>query len=443
MKLKTFKPGGVHLHDQKHNTASFPLEIMPEPEAVIIPLSQHIGLPAKPIVAKGDKVFMGQMIGEAQGGFSAPVHSSVSGTVDTIGLFPHPIHGNSEAIRILSDGKSEWQNKSSDSKTSSRLFSSEELLQIIQNAGIVGMGGATFPTHIKLAPPKEHQVDVLIINGAECEPYLTCDHRIMLEKTDILLEGISILADLLKVKSIFIGIEENKKDCIIHLQQRIQDLASDLKPIVCGLKEKYPQGAEKSLIFACTGRVVPVGKLPYHIGAVVQNVATVVAIAEAVQLKKPLIERALTVTGDLVRNPKNLWVRIGTPLQNIIDYCGGLISEPEKVILGGPMMGLAQRSLDVPVCKGVSGILLMSSIEFHEETACIRCGQCISNCPSGLMPLRIKELAEKQEFEKAKQYHALSCIECGICSYRCPAFIPLLNYIRNAKTEINKRSRKS
>lgn len=443
MKLKTFKPGGIHLHDQKHFTASFPLEIMPEPEAVVIPLSQHIGLSAKAVVAKGDKVFMGQMIAEAQGGFSVPVHSSVSGTVDAIGLFPHPIHGTSEAIRILSDGKSEWQNKSSDAKTSSRLFSSEELLHIIQNAGIVGMGGATFPTHIKLSPPKEHPVDVLIINGAECEPYLTCDHRIMLEKTDTLLEGISILADLLKIKIIYIGIEENKKDCIEHLNQRILALSSENKPIVCGLKEKYPQGAEKSLIFACTGRTVPVGKLPYHVGLMVQNVATVVAIAEAVQLKKPLIERALTVTGDLVRNPKNLWVRIGTPVQKVIDYCGGLISEPEKVILGGPMMGLAQRSLDVPVTKGVSGILLMSNTSFQKETACIRCGQCIINCPSGLMPLRIKELSEKQEFEKAKQYHALSCIECGICSYQCPAYIPLLNYIRNAKTEINKRSRKS
>jgi electron transport complex protein RnfC len=443
MKLKTFKPGGVHLHDQKHFTASFPLETMPEPEVVIIPLSQHIGLPAKALVSKGDKVLMGQMIAEAQGGFSVPVHSSVSGTVDTIGSFPHPVHGSSEAIRIISDGKSEWQNKSSDAKNTSKLFSSEELLRLIQDAGIVGMGGATFPSHIKLSPPKEHPVDTLIINGAECEPYLTCDHRIMLEKTDILLEGVSILADLLKIKSVFIGIEENKKDCIHQLNQRLQELNSETKPMLIALKEKYPQGAEKSLIFACNGRTVPVGKLPYHVGVIVQNVATVVAIAEAVQLKKPLIERALTVTGDLVRNPKNLWVRIGTPIQNAIDYCGGMIAEPDKVILGGPMMGLAQRSLDIPVTKGVSGILLMSHAMLKKETACIRCGQCIINCPAGLMPLRIKELSQSQEYEKAKQYHALSCIECGICSYQCPAYIPLLTHIRDVKAEINKRSRKS
>jgi Na+-translocating ferredoxin:NAD+ oxidoreductase subunit C len=443
MNLKTFKPGGVHLHDKKHFSSQKAIEIMPEPQYVVIPLSQHIGVPAKALVKKGDKVSMGQMIGEAQGAFSVPVHASVSGEVDSIAMYPHPVSGTAEAIKIINDGQSTWQKQLDINNQASKLFSKDELLQLIQQSGIVGMGGAAFPSHIKLSPPKENPVDTLIINGAECEPYLTCDHRIMLEKADTLLEGLGIILGLHDFKHCFIGIEENKKDCIDLLRNNIDQSTLKLKPQVVALKEKYPQGAEKSLIYAICKKTVAVGKLPFSVGVIVHNVATIVAIAEAVQLKKPLIERVVTVTGDLVNEPKNLMVRIGTPIQMLIDFCGGLKQDPEKIILGGPMMGISQRSLDVPVTKGVSGVLLMSHVRLPEESACIRCGKCIDQCPSGLMPVRIHELALNREYDKAKLYHAMACIECGICSWQCPAKIPLLNDIRDVKAEINKRSRKS
>ncbi len=443
MSLKTFRPGGIHLKDQKYFAERQAIENLPEPKSVIIHLSQHLGLPAKALVQKGDHVLMGQKIAEAQGGFSVPVHASISGTVDAIDRFPHPVLGESEAIRIQNDFKSEWLPDINQNGLDQALFSRDRLLFQIQEAGIVGMGGATFPTHIKLNPPKDSRVDVLIINGAECEPFLTCDHRLMLEKTDTLLEGISILGDLLDIDSIYIGIEANKKDAISKIQERILKSSMKVTPQVHALKEKYPQGAEKSLIFALTRRIVPIGKLPFDVGVIVQNVATVIAIAEAIQLKKPLIERVITVSGDLIVTPKNLNVRIGTPLQNLIDYCGGYKKDPSRIILGGPMMGLAQKNIDVPITKGVSGVLLLSDSSKNQESPCIRCGRCIIHCPAGLMPIKIKEMSVMRRYDKAKDYHALSCIECGICSYQCPAKIPLLNYIRDAKIEINKRSRKS
>ncbi len=442
MTLKTFKPGGIHLHDKKHFAQHLPIEIMPEPSTVTIPLVQHIGIPAKALVAKGDHVLMGQVIGEAQGNFSVPVHASVSGEVEEIKPFPHPSGVMTEAIRIRSDGKSEWHPDMGKEGKKASLYSKEDTLNIIKNAGIVGMGGATFPSHIKLSPPEDRPCDVLIINGAECEPYLTCDHRLMLEKTDTLLEGIFILSNLLNIEKIFIGIEANKKDAIALLEKKVQSLEKKNKPLIIPLKEKYPQGAEKSLIQAITKRVVPVAKLPFDVGVIVHNIATVIATAEAVQLGKPLVERVLTVTGDLIQQPKNLLVRIGTSIGEVIEYCGGCKTDPQKVILGGPMMGLTARSLDTPVAKGVSGILLLSETSIPTESSCIRCGKCIEHCPAGLMPVRIHELSLRSEYEKAKNYHPLSCIECGVCSYQCPAKIHLLLHIRDIKAEINKRSKK-
>ncbi|HOW03504.1 MAG TPA: electron transport complex subunit RsxC [Caldisericia bacterium] len=428
MKTLTFNPGGLHLEGFKRKTENLPIENMYDPPKVVIPLLQHTGLPAVPNVKVGDHVKIGQKIGDAQSDFSVPVHSSISGEVIAV---------NSYAITIKNDNMSEWFMLNTESKN---LYEKEELLKEIKESGIVGLGGACFPTHIKLNPPPDAKIDTLIINGAECEPYLTCDYRLMLEEGELIFDGIEIVEKILNPKNIYIGIEENKKNAIIKLR----DLGNNRKSKVeiVALKEKYPQGAEKQLIYAITGRKVPVGKLPFNVGVVVHNVGTIHAIAGAINLKKALIERVITVSGDCISEPKNLRVKIGTTLEDVVNKCGGFTEEPSKIIFGGPMMGVTQSTLDVPIVKGTSGVVFLKNIPLTEEGNCIRCGKCIVSCPSGLMPVRIMECSKNNEFDNAEKYFATSCIECGLCSYVCPSKIEILSYIRNAKVEITKRRKR-
>jgi len=428
MNLLTFRPGGLHLQGLKEKTANLPIENMPEPSFVVIPLLQHTGLPAKPIVKVSDVVKIGQKIGEAQGDFSVPIHASISGEV---------VEVTNYAIKIKNDYLSDWfVEPVREEKT---LFEKEKVLREIKEAGIVGLGGACFPTHIKLNPPPGVNIDTLIINGAECEPYLTCDHRLMLEESELVFDGIEIIANILTPQKIYIGIEENKKDAILKLEKLNEQRGSKVE--IIPLRERYPQGAEKQLIYAITHRRVPIGKLPFDVGVVVHNIGTTVAITGAINLKKPLIERVITVSGDCIAQGKNLRVKIGTPLEEVIKVCGGFTEEPHKIIFGGPMMGITQKNLDTPIVKGTSGVIVLSRIYLSEEFNCIKCGRCVKSCPMGLMPLRFVEFSKKGEFDNADKYFVNSCIECGLCSYGCPAKINLVSYIKNAKVEISRKRR--
>jgi electron transport complex protein RnfC len=439
MKLKTFKPGGFHLKSHKKVTENSTIEWMPDPEFVIIPMSQHFFEPAVPIVKEGDIVKIGQKIGEAGSKRSANIHSSISGEVVNIGLYPHPVEIESLAIKIKNNRSNDWFLGNNEEKKNP-LFEREQIINSIWENGIVGLGGAAFPTHIKLSPPSNTHVDTLIINGSECEPYLTCDNRIMIENTKQIIVGIKILVKTLPFKNVYIGIESHNQEAITILNQELAKEKIDASVSIVSLKERYPQGAEKNLIQAITKKIVPIGQLPFSIGIVVQNVATVLAIYEAINWNKPLIERVITVAGDCIQKPKNLKVKIGTQLKDIVDFCGGLKQDPSKIIFGGPMMGLSQRNLETPIIKGTSGVLFFSKSLETEEQNCIRCGRCIQNCPAGLMPLKIVEFSKIRDWEASNKYFATSCIECGLCSYNCPAKINLLNHIRIAKTQIQKRS---
>jgi len=440
MRIPTFNVGGIKLPDYKEFTKDLPIEEMKEPEYVTIPLIQNPGVPAKPIVKEGDRVKIGQKIGEAQGNFSLPVHSSIAGEVIAIKEFPHPTLKYSTAIRIKNDFSSEWFNCEVES-IDSDLFKREETINQIQDAGIAGLGGACFPTHIKLNPPESAKIDFLIINGAECEPFLSCDHRLMLEESELILEGIKIISSLINPEIIYIGVEINKLDVIEKIKQIILESNSELNIKVVPLKEKYPQGAEKNLIQAVCNRIVPIGKLPFDAGVIVNNVQTVIAVAQAIKLKKPLIERVLTVSGDCINNHKNLRVKIGTSLNDIIEFCGGFKVEPEKIIFGGPMTGFSQNDLESPVIKSTSGIIAFSKSNIIEESQCIRCSRCIKNCPMGLMPLKIMEYSKANEIDLCEKYFAVSCVECGLCSYGCPANIQIMNYIKDAKVQILRKGK--
>lgn len=438
MKLETFKPGGHAIPGNKNTTENCPIEWMPDPDTVIIPMAMHFFEPAIPIVKEGDRVKIGQKIGEAGSKRSATVHSSIAGEVVNIGLYPHPIEIESLAIKIKNDHSGEWFTGTNEEKANP-LFEKEEMLASIWENGIVGMGGAAFPTHVKLSPPPDASVDTLIINGSECEPYLTCDNRLMIENTKQILLGIKVIQKIIPFKQIFIGIESHNHEAIASFNQEIKNISFPSPIKVIALKEKYPQGAEKNLIQAITKKTVPIGKLPFHVGIIVQNVATILAIYEAITWNKPLIERVVTISGDCIKEPKNLKIKIGTPVQDIVDFCGGFIKDPNKIIFGGPMMGISQRNLESPIIKGTSGILFFSKSLDLTEQNCIRCGRCITNCPQGLMPLKIVEFSKARNFEEASKYFASSCIECGLCSYNCPAKINLLNHIRIAKTQQMKR----
>ena len=440
IRILTFK-GGTHPPHSKKATESPAIERANEPKVVVIPMQQHIGAPCEPIVQVGDEVKVGQKIGEAKGFVSSPVHSGVSGKVTAIE--PRLYSGGTAVTCIVIE--SDMKNTISDDitpKGSLSDLSAEDIKNIIKEAGIVGMGGAAFPTHVKLTPPPDKKVDTVILNGAECEPYLTSDHRLMLEHPEEVVFGLQALMKVLGVKKGYIGIETNKPDAI----EKIFEMAKGIEGIeVVALKTKYPQGAEKQLIHACTNREVPSGGLPADAGVVVNNVGTAAAVAKAIMTGMPLIERIVTVTGQGVNNPGNLMVKIGTSFREVIEQCGGLKGKTGKVIAGGPMMGITQFSLDVPVIKGTSGILVLTEEEARlpEPTNCIRCGKCVEACPINLMPVNLSAYSLANKHEQAEALNAMDCIECGACSFVCPAKRPLVESIRVSKREILARRKKA
>ena len=447
--MKTFSLGGIHPHDNKLS-ARKPFKVVALPDVAIFPLEQHIGAPAKPIVAVGDKVLAGQMIAEAGGFVSAPVHSSVSGTVQKIATFTDGWGFDKMAIHIKVEG-GEWvENISTDNNLRSECnLSSEEIIKKIADAGIVGLGGACFPTQVKLMPPKDMSVDTLIINAVECEPYLTHNHQLMLEKPAEVLMGVRILMQALNIKKAIIGIEANKMDAVESLRndESMNRLGESISIEVVPLKLKYPQGGEKQLIEALTGRKVPNGGIPAAVGCVVQNVGTAFAVYEAVQLNKPLTEVMMTVTGPSVSNPGNFIVRIGTPIEKVLEMAGGIPADTGKIIGGGPMMGKTYSHTNHPVSKRSSGLLLLPNDMAAplEEKNCIRCGKCVQNCPMGLAPYLLATQGEMALWDDMEQEQVANCIECGCCTFTCPSNRPLLDYIRYGKQTVmaNIRARNS
>lgn len=438
--FKTFPKGGIHPPENKL-TADKPIVVLPVPPQVTVPVSQHIGAPATPMVEKGTVVKAGQLIAQAKGFVSANIHSPVSGKVSKIDTVVDTTGYKQTAVVIDVEGD-EWVETIDRSPALVRDFTMtrEQIIERCQQSGLVGLGGATFPTHIKMTVPAGKKCDLVIINGVECEPYLTSDHRLMLEKGAEVLTGAAIIMKALGVETSVVGIEANKPDAISHLTE----LARDYKGItIQPLKVKYPQGGEKQLIKACTGREVPSGGLPVDVGVVVQNVGTAFAVYEAVQKNKPLMERVVTVTGSSVKNPGNFQVRIGTPVSALIEASGGLPDDTGKVVNGGPMMGKALAMTDVPVTKGTSGILLFPSVVSRrgEVLPCIRCGKCTSVCAMGLEPWLISVLSEKAMWEKAEQEKITDCMECGACAYTCPSKLPLLDYIRLGKSTVIRMAR--
>ncbi len=441
--LKTFTLGGVHPPEHKLSTKSKIVDL-PVPKTVVVPLAQHLGVPAKPVINKGDEIKVGQLIAESNGFVSANIHSSVSGKVVKIDKSLDASGYKRDAIFINVEGD-EWVetiDRSTDLKKEITA-TAEQIVSKLAEAGIVGLGGATFPSHVKASVPKGKKAEYLIINGVECEPYLTADHVLMMEKPEELLVGIEILKKALGVNKAIIGIENNKPDAI----EKLSLLAKQHQGIhVQALKVQYPQGGEKQLIQAVIGKEVPSGGLPIDIGAVVFNVGSVFAIYEAVQKNKPLFERVVTVTGKSVAKPSNFKVRLGTQITELIEAVGGLPEDTGKIINGGPMMGKSIASTDIPVVKGSSGILLIKESEAKRKVVepCIKCSKCVSVCPMGLEPYLLGVLGEKSIFDKLEKEKVMDCIECGSCSYTCPSGRPLLDHIRFGKANVGRiiRSRK-
>ncbi|HZM13743.1 MAG TPA: electron transport complex subunit RsxC [Bacteroidales bacterium] len=438
--FKTFPKGGIHPPENKL-TADKSIVVLPLPAQVTVPVSQHIGAPATTVVEKGAAVKTGQVIAQAKGFVSANIHSPVSGKVNKIEPVTDTTGYKQMSVVIDVEGD-EWVETIDRSSTLVKeiTMTREQIIERCQQCGLVGLGGAAFPTHIKLTVPAGKKCDMIIINGVECEPYLTSDHRLMLEKGAEVLTGATIIMKALGVEKAIIGIEANKPDAINHLTA----LSKDFEGVtVQPLKVKYPQGGEKQLIKSCTGREVPSGGLPLDVGVVVQNVGTAFAVYEAVQKNKPLIERVVTVTGKSVSNPGNFLVRIGTPVSSLIEAAGGMPEDTGKVVNGGPMMGKALAMTDVPVTKGTSGIILFPADEARrsEVLPCIRCGKCSTVCAMGLEPYLLAAASEKAMWEKAEKEKITDCMECGACAYTCPAKRPLVDYIRLGKTTVMRMAR--
>jgi len=432
--------GGVHPADEKHRTQGKPVESVPLPERLFVPLSQHIGAPARATVKKGDRVLAGQVIAEPVGFVSVPVHAPTSGTVRGVDLCPHPLGSPQPAVEIEVDGEDAWADPLAPIPDPFDA-APEVLRRRALDAGLVGMGGATFPTHVKLSPPPEVQIDTVILNGVECEPYLTADHRLMLEEPQKVLSGLRAILAVFGLRKGWIGIEENKPDAIELMGRLARDAGfAEVVP----LRVRYPQGAEKQLIHAVVGRDVPSGALPMAVGSVVQNVGTAAAFWDALSAGRPLVERVATVTGPAVREPRNLRFRVGTPVSHLLDLCGGLTEDAAKVVLGGPMMGLAQHDLSVPATKGCSGVLCLpgNMVRTAPPGPCIACGRCVDGCPMGLSPTTIVRFIDHELVAEADEWNALDCIECGCCSFSCPAGIPLVHSIRYAKGRVLARRRK-
>ena len=434
--MKTFHIGGVHPHDNKIYSAHQPITECPLPEKAIIPLVQHIGAPAQPVVEKGQKVKVGELRAKAGGFVSANIHSPFSGTITKIDSTIDAWGMRMPAIFMDVEGN-EWLETIDRTPDVVREFNLEpkEIIDRIAEAGIVGLGGACFPTQVKLMPPPGKKAEVLIVNGVECEPYLTCDHQLMLEHGEEIMIGIQLLMRALNIQKAVIGIEKNKPDAIA----RMQELASKTLGVeVCPLKLKYPQVGEKQLIDACIGRQVPSGALPIAVGAVVDNVATIYAVYEAVQKHKPLISRVMTVTGKSLKKPGNYLVRFGTPLSQVVELAGGVPEDTGKIIGGGPMMGRAMNNIDMPANKRTSGLLFLPESESRrtEPENCIRCGKCVSACPMGLEPYLLAKQAELQMWDEMEHHNVMDCIDCGCCLFTCPSHRPLLDYIRMGKAQV-------
>ncbi len=440
MALKTFTMGGVHPPENKMAEKQA-IEVLPVPAQVSIPISQHLGVPAVPVVAKGDRVKTGQLIAKGEAFIAANIHSSVTGIVAKIDDVAD-VSGYKRKAIVINTEPDEWEDGViTDSGLATDCdLSPEEIIARVKDKGIVGLGGATFPSHVKLMVPKGKKAEVLIINGVECEPFLTADHRLMLEKCDEMLVGISIQMKALGVSRAIIGIEANKPDAIAHVSEKAKSYPGIM---VEGLTVKYPQGAEKQLIKALTGREVPSGKLPIEVGCVVHNVGTAYAVYEAVQKNKPLIDRVVTVAGEQLAKPSNFLVRIGTPVMTLIQAAGGLPESTAKVINGGPMMGKAMNDLEAPVTKGTSGILVFPDAisERRPVQNCIRCARCLNVCPMGLEPYYLSVLADKKRDEDCETERIMDCIECGSCLYICPSGRPLLDQIRVGKSRVGKMIR--
>lgn len=438
MKRKTFK-GGAHPYDGKKMSRECPIEILNPGDTLVYPLSQHIGAMAKPLVKAGDRVLVGQKIAEKGGFISANIHSSVSGTVKAIEKRLVATGGMVDSIIVENDGM--YEEAAPIFSGNPDELSKDEIIKIIEEAGIVGMGGAGFPTNVKLSPKNADIIDSIIVNGAECEPYLTSDYRRMVEQTDKLVKGLKIVLKIFPDAKGYFGIEDNKPEAIDALLKATEN---EDRIEVVPLKTKYPQGGERSMIYAVTGRKINSKMLPADVGCIVHNVDTIYAIYNAVYNGKPLIERIVTITGDAVRTPKNFQVRIGTSFRELIDAAGGFTTEPEKIISGGPMMGFSFFNIDVPVVKGSSSLLafIKDDVSHEEPSACIRCGRCAAACPEHLLPMKLAALAGQNEPEEFKKLGGMECVECGCCSYVCPAKRQVTQSVRSMKKLIIASARK-
>ena len=429
---------GVHPPDAKELTARLPIRRMPYPGEVIIPLRQHAGKPAKLVVREGDFVERGDTLAVADGFVSAPVHASAAGRVKEIGLWPHPDGSMDTAVRIAVAPFSaqvprprlvpEWEGLAPDA-----------IVRAVQDGGVVGLGGAAFPTHVKLAPPRDIAVETIVLNGAECEPYLTTDHRIMAELPERVHLGARIMMRALGAPRAVIGVERNKPDAIAALERT---RPADIDVSILPLTVKYPQGAEKMLIKTVIGREVPSGRLPVSLGIIVQNVGSAASIAEIFETGLPLVERIVTVTGRGVRKPANLIVPVGTRLGDLLEMCGGLTEDAEEIVFGGPMMGVAQRSLDVPVVKGTTGVVVLTrdDVQARAQYPCIHCGACLEACPMFLNPSMLADLARTQRYEEMEEWHLQDCMLCGSCAYVCPSNIPLSQLFQASKLALRRRT---
>ncbi|MBE5040008.1 electron transport complex subunit RsxC [Ructibacterium gallinarum] len=441
--MKTFR-GGIHPDGHKNATCAKPIVDLTPPEELIYPLSQHIGAPAVPVVKPGESVLMGQKIAEAGGFVSCGIHASISGTVKAIEKRLHPSGTVMDCIIITNDGKDTPDPALLQPKRDYKSLSSKDMITIIQEAGIVGMGGAAFPTHVKFSPPPEAHIDYVIINGAECEPYLTSDHRAMLETPDEIITGLCIILQIFGLEEGYIGIENNKPDAIAVLKEKTAQCTEKTIHVV-PVKTKYPQGAEKQLINAITGRKVKPGQLPWQVGCIVSNIDTCASVMRAVVDHQPLMRRIVTIGGDALKNPMNYRVRIGTPFSYILNQSGGFSEEPQKIIMGGPMMGIAVPNADVPVIKGTSGILAFGaeSARLDSELPCVRCAKCLYACPMNLQPNLLDKMARADNFAALEKLHINDCIECGSCAYVCPSKRRQVQQIKVAKIKMKNAQNKA